>query len=87
MAGRPRLLLLDEPMAGLSSGEREAMQTLLQTLNPSIAVLLIEHDIDVAFGFAETVTVLHQGKVLTGGHKDAVSANRSVQEIYLGGTV
>jgi len=87
LAGRPRLLLLDEPMAGLSAGERDAMQALLQTLNRSIAVLLIEHDIDVAFGFAEMVTVLHQGKVLTGGRKDAVSANRSVQEIYLGRTV
>jgi len=84
LAGRPRLLLLDEPMAGLSSAERGAMQALLQKLNPSIAVLLIEHDIDVAFGFAEMVTVLHQGKVLTGGHKDAVSANRRVQESYLG---
>ena len=71
-------------MAGLSSAERGAMQALLQKLNPSIAVLLIEHDIDVAFGFAEMVTVLHQGKVLTGGHKDAVSANRRVQESYLG---
>ena len=87
MAGRPRLLLLDEPMAGLSSAERDAMQALLHKLNPSIAVLLIEHDIDVAFAFAEMVTVLHQGRVLTGGRKDAVSANRSVQEIYLGGTV
>jgi branched-chain amino acid transport system ATP-binding protein len=84
MAGRPRLLLLDEPMAGLSSGERDAMQALLQKLDPSIAVLLIEHDMDVAFAFAERVTVLYQGKVLTEGPKDVVSANRSVQESYLG---
>ena len=84
MAGRPRLLLLDEPMAGLSSGESRAMQTLLQKLDPVTAVLLIEHDMDVAFGFAEKVTVLHQGRVLTEGHKDEVSANREVQEIYLG---
>ncbi len=84
MAGRPRLLLLDEPMAGLSSGERDAMQALLQKLDPSIAVLLIEHDIDVAFAFAERVTVLYQGRVLTEGPKEVVSANRSVQESYLG---
>lgn len=84
MAGRPRLLLLDEPMAGLSPGESEAMQQLLKKLDPSIAVLLIEHDMDIAFGFAETITVLHQGRVLTEGHKDAVRTNRSVQEIYLG---
>jgi branched-chain amino acid transport system ATP-binding protein len=84
MAGRPRVLLLDEPMAGLSSGERDAMQALLQKLDPSIAVLLIEHDIDVAFGFAERVTVLYQGRVLLEGPKEVVSANRSVQESYLG---
>jgi branched-chain amino acid transport system ATP-binding protein len=84
MAGRPRVLLLDEPMAGLSSGERDAMQALLHELDPSIAVLLIEHDIDVAFGFAERVTVLYQGRVLLEGPKDVVSANRSVQESYLG---
>jgi len=84
MAGRPRVLLLDEPMAGLSSGERDAMQALLHELDPSIAVLLIEHDIDVAFGFAERVTVLYQGRVLIAGPKELVSANRGVQERYLG---
>ena len=84
MAGRPRLLLLDEPMAGLSAGERAAIQRLLERLDPTIAVLLIEHDMDVAFGFAETVTVLYQGKVLADGDKDDVAANARVQEIYLG---
>jgi branched-chain amino acid transport system ATP-binding protein len=84
MAGRPRLLLLDEPMAGLSSGETKAMLGLLQKLDPAIAVLLIEHDIDIAFGFADKVTVLYQGKVLTEGHRDEVRGNRKVQEIYLG---
>jgi ABC-type branched-subunit amino acid transport system ATPase component len=49
-----------------------------------MAVLLIEHDMDIAFAFAERVTVLHQGRVLAEGHKDEVSANRGVQEIYLG---
>jgi branched-chain amino acid transport system ATP-binding protein len=84
MAGRPRLLLLDEPMAGLSSVESRSMHAILTALDPSIAVLLIEHDMDVAFAFAERVTVLHQGSVLTEGHRDKVSANRGVQEIYLG---
>jgi len=85
MAGRPRLLLLDEPMAGLSAGESRSMHDLLEALDPGIAVLLIEHDMDVAFAFAERVTVLHQGRVLVQGHRDEVSANRAVQEIYLGG--
>ena len=84
MAGRPRLLLLDEPMAGLSAGESRSMQTILETLDPAMAVLLIEHDMDIAFAFAERVTVLFQGRVLTEGHKDEVSANREVQQIYLG---
>ena len=84
MAGRPRLLLLDEPMAGLSAGESRSMHALLERLDAAIAVLLIEHDMDVAFAFAERVTVLHQGRVLADGHRDEVSASRTVQEIYLG---
>ena len=84
MAGKPRLLLLDEPMAGLSSVESRSMLALLQKLDPDTAVLLIEHDMDIAFGFAEHVTVLAQGRVLTQGHRDAIAANRDVQQIYLG---
>jgi branched-chain amino acid transport system ATP-binding protein len=86
MAGRPRLLLLDEPMAGLSFGERDSMLALLQKLDPAIAVLLIEHDMDVAFAFADKVSVLFQGRLLTEGHKDDVSRDARVQEIYLGVT-
>jgi branched-chain amino acid transport system ATP-binding protein len=84
MAGRPRLLLLDEPMAGLSSGERASMLQLLDRLDRDISVLLIEHDMDVAFGFADMVTVLDRGRVLFEGQRDEVSANASVREIYLG---
>ena len=84
MAGRPKLLLLDEPMAGLSGAERAAMQTLIGRLDPAMAVLLIEHDMDVAFGFARRVTVLVQGRVLTEGTCDEVAANQTVQRSYLG---
>ena len=84
MAGKPRLLLLDEPMAGLSPAERDAMRRLLGTLDRGVAVLLIEHDIDVAFGFAETVTVLAAGRVLTEGSRDEIAADERVQRIYLG---
>ncbi|MEO8255772.1 MAG: ABC transporter ATP-binding protein [Acidobacteriota bacterium] len=84
MAGRPRLLLLDEPMAGLSPAERDSMQELIVKLDPQIAVLLIEHDMDVAFRFAQQVTVLYQGRVLAEGDTGAISANQRVQEIYLG---
>jgi len=84
LAGRPRLLLLDEPMAGLSTPERVAMRALIEKLDPEIAVLLIEHDMDMAFAFAERVTVLHQGRVVAEGSRDEVSQNRMVQQIYLG---
>jgi branched-chain amino acid transport system ATP-binding protein len=84
MAGKPRLLLLDEPMAGLSRAESASMLALLRRLDPGTAVLLIEHDMDIAFGFAEHVTVLAQGCVLTEGHRDAIAANAQVQQIYLG---
>jgi branched-chain amino acid transport system ATP-binding protein len=84
VTGRPRLLLLDEPMAGLSSGERASMLQLFDRLDPAIAILLIEHDMDVAFGFAHTVTVLDKGKVLFEGSRDEVSANAGVQLVYLG---
>jgi branched-chain amino acid transport system ATP-binding protein len=84
LAGRPHLLLLDEPMAGLSAPERTAMRTLLEALDPSIAVLLIEHDMDMAFAFADRVTVLHQGRVFAEGSRDEVRANEMVQGIYLG---
>jgi branched-chain amino acid transport system ATP-binding protein len=84
MAGRPRLLLLDEPMAGLSPAERESMQRLIHALDPAMAVLLIEHDIDIAFGFAEHITVLHQGSVLASGRKEEIAADARVQQSYLG---
>jgi branched-chain amino acid transport system ATP-binding protein len=84
LAGRPRLLLLDEPMAGLSSSERDPMRRLLGTLDPDMAVLLIEHDMDVAFAFAETVTVLNQGTVLADGLTKEIATDVQVQQVYLG---
>jgi len=84
MAGRPKLLLLDEPMAGLSAAERASLQSLIAQLDRSVSVLLIEHDMDVAFALADTVTVLSQGAVLTQGDRDAVASNAAVQASYLG---
>jgi len=71
-------------MAGLSAGERDAMQQVIDRLDRSMAVLLIEHDIDVAIAFARQVTVMHQGRILVDGLTDEVAADRRVQEIYLG---
>ena len=84
LAEKPRLLLLDEPAAGLSSAETHALTLLLKKLDPSITILLIEHDMDVAFEFAERITVLYQGKFLAEGTKEEIKNNSTVQEIYLG---
>ena len=85
LAMEPTLLLLDEPAAGLSSAETHTLTLLLKKLDPSITILLIEHDMDVAFEFAERITVLYQGKLLTEGTKEEIKNNPTVQEIYLGG--
>lgn len=84
LAEKPRLLLLDEPAAGLSSAETQDLTLLLKKLDPSITIVLIEHDLDVAFEFAERITVLHQGKLLTEGTKEEIRNNPTVHEIYLG---
>ncbi len=84
LAGDPRMLLLDEPTAGLSPGEARRLTGMLRTLDPSITVLLIEHDMDVAFDVADRITVLHLGRVLADGMKDEVRRNADVQKIYLG---
>ncbi len=84
LAGRPKVLLLDEPMAGLSPAETHEMTELLRKLERSITLLIIEHDMDVVLDLAERIAVLHLGRLIADGSKDAVRANREVQEIYLG---
>ncbi len=81
---KPRLLLLDEPTAGLSRAETATFLTSLNRLDPEISILLIEHDMDVAFGLVENLTVLQFGGLVVSGHKEEIKANRKVQEIYLG---
>jgi len=84
LAGRPRVLLLDEPTAGLSPAESASMARLLGRLDPAITVLIIEHDMDIALEVARHVTVLHYGRVIADGTRDAVRADPTVREIYLG---
>ena len=84
LAGRPKVLLLDEPTAGLSPAESQLMARLLRTLDPAITVLMIEHDMDIALEMAERVTVLHYGRVIADGPRDDVKADPLVREIYLG---
>ena len=84
LAGQPRLLLLDEPTAGLSPAETRDLTRLLNKLDPAITIIMIEHDMDVAFAFGDTITVLCQGQKLAEGNRDEVKNNPMVQQIYLG---
>ena len=81
---RPRLLLLDEPVAGMSRAERERTGELLQSVARDHTVLVVEHDMDFLRRFASTVTVLHEGRLLCEGTVVEVQADPRVQEVYLG---
>jgi branched-chain amino acid transport system ATP-binding protein len=84
LAGAPRVLLLDEPTAGLSPAESQHMGRLLDGLDPAITVLIIEHDMDIALEVARHVTVLHYGRVIADGPRETVRNDPTVREIYLG---
>jgi branched-chain amino acid transport system ATP-binding protein len=86
LANRPRLLLMDEPTAGMAPDERLALMQLAAVLarSDNIAVLFTEHDMDVVFGFARRVIVLHLGEVIAAGAPPEVRADPRVQEVYLG---
>ena len=84
LAARPRVLLLDEPLAGLAAAERERITTLVRRLTEHMAVLLVEHDIDRVFAFADGVTVMNEGRVIAEGPVEAVRNDPQVQEVYLG---
>ena len=84
LASDPKILLLDEPAAGLSSGESHGMARLLRRLDPHLALLLIEHDMDVVFDVASQISVLHFGEILEAGTADQIRRSDKVQQIYLG---
>jgi branched-chain amino acid transport system ATP-binding protein len=84
LAGDPHILLLDEPAAGLSSGESAEMARFLRGLDPQLAILLIEHDMDIVFEISDDISVLHFGEVLESGPAKRIRASAKVQEIYLG---
>lgn len=84
LASDPKILLLDEPAAGLSSGESTEMAHFLMKLDPKLAILLIEHDMDVVFDVADEISVLHFGEILETGTPEQIKASPRVQEIYLG---
>ena len=80
----PELLMLDEPVAGMSVSERVKTAALLNTIIKNRSVIVIEHDMKFVESIAHRVTVLHQGKVLAEGDMEAIHANPQVKEVYLG---
>jgi len=84
LAQRPKLLLLDEPAAGVPSSENHLILDVISRLDPNITVLIIEHDMDVVFRFADRITVLVAGAVLTEGSPEEISADPRVRSVYLG---
>jgi branched-chain amino acid transport system ATP-binding protein len=84
LAQRPRVLLLDEPLAGLSNTERSQVKSLIGAIPRETTVIMIEHDMDTALDLAETVTLLNYGRVIVDGERDAVIADERTREVYLG---
>ncbi|VTU31612.1 ABC transporter ATP-binding protein [Variovorax sp. RA8] len=84
LACEPRVLLLDEPVAGVPAGEREELLQTVSALPADVSVLLIEHDMDLVFSFADRMTVLVNGALLTEGDPDTIANDPKVKEVYLG---
>ena len=85
LAGAPRLILFDEPAAGLSPAERRELVALLRGLPAHMSFVLIEHDLDIALRVVERVTVMHNGRVLKHGTPEQIENDPQVQAIYMGG--
>jgi branched-chain amino acid transport system ATP-binding protein len=84
LAQRPRVLLLDEPLAGLSREERSQVKALVAGISRETTVIMIEHDMDTALDLADQITVLHYGRVIVEGTRAAVVADPKTREVYLG---
>ena len=84
LAQKPRVLLLDEPLAGLSNTERSVVKSLIAAIPRETTVIMIEHDMDTALDLAETVTLLNYGRIIVDGERDAVIADERTREVYLG---
>jgi branched-chain amino acid transport system ATP-binding protein len=85
LAQKPRVLLLDEPLAGLSAEERDTVRDLLETIPRDVTIILIEHDMDVALAFADRITLLNFGQVVLEGTRAEVISDPRTREVYLGG--
>lgn len=84
LASDPKILLLDEPAAGMASGESREMAAFLKRLDPDLAILLIEHDMDLVFDVVDHISILQFGKVVEEGTTEQIRQSEKVREIYLG---
>ena len=84
LSGKPKLLMLDEPMAGMGPGGTVEMSRLIRRLNQTMTILLIEHDMEVIFSLADTITVLVSGEAIATGNPDDIRSNDLVRTAYLG---
>jgi branched-chain amino acid transport system ATP-binding protein len=84
MAQKPRLLLLDEPAAGLSRSERQVLQRILKNLPREVTLLMIEHDMEMVLDLSDCISVLHQGRVFAEGSAGEIASHPGVRDIYLG---
>jgi len=84
LAGEPKILLLDEPTAGMSPAETERIAMLVRRLADEIAVVLVEHDMEVVMSISDRISVMHQGRIIADGTPDAIQRNEAVREAYLG---
>jgi branched-chain amino acid transport system ATP-binding protein len=84
LAGTPRMLLLDEPMAGLGPEESARMVAMLRDLKKELSILLVEHDMEAVFALADRITVLVYGRVIASGEPADIRANPAVRDAYLG---
>jgi branched-chain amino acid transport system ATP-binding protein len=84
LAQKPKVLLLDEPLAGLSQEERQQVRDLLGRVPRDVTIVMIEHDMDSALAFAERITLLHYGEVIVEGTRAEVVADPRTKEVYLG---
>lgn len=84
-ATSPKVLLLDEPLAGMSPSERAATCALIRDIAQTCTIVIVEHDLDAIFGLAERITVLYEGRLLADGTADEIRGNQQVQDAYLGG--
>ena len=84
LAQNPKLLLLDEPFAGLSIDERQDVRKLLTAIPRDVTIVMIEHDMDTALELADRITLLHFGEVIVEGNRAEVVADPRTREVYLG---